>query len=92
MAFDASFFFKHVMRLATAAMTDFLVRGNAPMSNTTDRILSDFGKCSMALAQKLEEEPQIGLIEQVFIENHIHIIQSAYSSWKRRQLGKASGQ
>jgi hypothetical protein len=46
----------------------------------------------MALAQKLEEEPQIGLIEQVFIENHIHIIQSAYSSWKRRQLGKASGQ
>jgi hypothetical protein len=62
------------------------------MSNTTDRILSEFGKCSMALAQRLEEEPHFGLIEQVFIENHIHIIQSAYSSWKRRQLGKASGE
>lgn len=62
------------------------------MSNTTDRILSDFGKSSMALALRLENEPDFGLIEQVFIENHIHIIQSAYSSWKRRQLSKASGQ
>lgn len=62
------------------------------MSNTTDRILSDFGKSAMALALRLENEPDFGLIEQVFIENHIHIIQSAYSSWKRRQLSKASGQ
>jgi hypothetical protein len=79
------------MRLATVCNGENFGQRNAPMSNTTDRILSDFGKCSMALAQRLEEEPHFGLIEQVFIENHLHIIQSAYSSWKRRQLGKASG-
>lgn len=62
------------------------------MSHAADKALSDFGKSAMALVQKLEGDPQFGLIEQVFIENHIHIIQSAYGSWKRRQLSKASGQ
>ena len=80
------------MRLATFAKSDNFGHKESAMSNTTDRILSEFGKCSMALAQRLEGEPHFGLIEQVFIENHIHIIQSAYSSWKRRQLGKASGE
>jgi len=47
----------------------------------------------MALVQRLEgNDSQFGLIEQVFIENHIHIIQSAYSAWKRRNLSKASGE
>jgi hypothetical protein len=62
------------------------------MSYDTDKILSEFGKSAMAMAERLEEDSPFGLIEQVFIENHIHIIQSAYSSWKRRQLGKASGE
>ena len=62
------------------------------MSHGTDRILSDFGKSVMALAERLEENPPFGLIEQVFIENHMHIIQSAYSTWKRRHLRKASGE
>ena len=47
----------------------------------------------MALVESFEgDDSQFGLIEQVFIENHIHIIQSAYSSWKRRHLSKASGE
>ena len=63
------------------------------MSHAADRILSEFGKSAMALVQRLEEnDSQFGLIEQVFIENHIHIIQSAYSTWKRRNLSKASGE
>ncbi|HEX5550907.1 MAG TPA: hypothetical protein VFX36_08740 [Nitrospira sp.] len=63
------------------------------MSHAADRILSEFGKSAMALVERLEgDESQFGLIEQVFIENHIHIIQSAYSSWKRRHLSKASGE
>jgi hypothetical protein len=62
------------------------------MSHAADRILSEFGKSAMALVEKLEGDPQFGLIEQVFIENHIHIIQSAYNSWKRRHLSKASGE
>jgi hypothetical protein len=62
------------------------------MSQATDRVLSDFGKSTMALAERLEGDSQYGLIEQVFIENHIHIIQTVYSSWKRRQLTRASGE
>ena len=62
------------------------------MSHGVDRNLSDFGKYTMALAQRLEEDPHLGVIEQVFIENHIHIIQSAYGSWKRRRHTKASGE
>jgi len=62
------------------------------MSHTADKILSEFRKSTMALVERLEGEPQFGLIEQIFIENHIHIIQSAYSSWKRRHLSKASGE
>jgi len=62
------------------------------MSHETDKVLSDFGKSAMAMAERLDEDSHFGLIEQVFIENHLHIIQSAYNLWKRRHLGKASGQ
>lgn len=55
------------------------------MTEKADGALSEFGKNSMALAEMLEHNMQIGLIEQIFIENHIHIIQSAYGSWKRRR-------
>ena len=48
--------------------------GECTMSYATDRILSDFGKSAMALAERLEEDPRFGLIEQVFIENHMHIL------------------
>ena len=62
------------------------------MAHDTDQILSEFGKSAMALAHRLEEDPHFGLIEQVFIENHVHILQSAYNTWKRRHRMKASGE
>ena len=55
------------------------------MTEKADRTLSEFAKSSMALADMLESDIPIGLIEQIFIENHIHILQSAYSSWQRRR-------
>ena len=55
------------------------------MTENADGTLSEFGKNSLALAEMLERNMQIGLIEQIFIENHIHILQSAYGSWKRRR-------
>ena len=61
-------------------------------SHPADRNLSDFGKSTIALAKWLEKDPALGVIDQVFIENHFHIIQSAYSSWKRRHLSKACGE
>lgn len=58
------------------------------MPERMNRTLSDFGKSAMALAEMLEGDPRFGLIEQVFIENHIHILQSAYNTWKRRDTSK----
>lgn len=58
------------------------------MPEKLNRTLSDFGKSSMALAEMLESDPRFDLIEQVFIENHIHILQSAYNTWKRRNTPK----
>ena len=54
------------------------------MPERPDRILSDFGRTAMALAEMLQRQLDLGLLEQIFIENHIHVLQSAYSSWKRR--------
>ena len=54
------------------------------MPERQDRTLSDFGKSAIALAEMLERDPSLGLIEQVFIENHVHILQAAYNTWKRR--------
>jgi hypothetical protein len=59
-------------------------QGGRTMPERLDRTLSDFGKSTLGLAEMLERDPQLGLIEQVFIENHIHILQSAYNTWKRR--------
>ena len=76
-----------------ASMRDILARAREwNMSHGVDRNLFDCVNSAMALAQRLEEDPHLGLIEQVFIENHIHIIQSTYSSWKRRRHMKASGE
>ena len=54
------------------------------MKEKPDQTLSEFGKCAMSLAELLEHDPQLGLIEQIFIENHIHVLHLAYSTWKRR--------
>jgi hypothetical protein len=62
------------------------------MPENLNRTLSDFGKSSMALAEMLEGDTRFGLIEQVFIENHIHILQSAYNTWKRRNAPKKDQQ
>lgn len=59
------------------------------MPKRPNQTLSDFGKSAMALVERLQEEPRIDVIEQVFIENHLHILQSAYSSWKRRNTKQA---
>jgi len=54
------------------------------MSEKPDKSLSEFGRSIIALAETLETNPDLGLIEQIFIENHMHILQSAYGTWQRR--------
>ncbi len=52
--------------------------------------LSEFGKCTLALAERLEEDPPLDMVEQIFIENHIYVLQMAYGAWKRRESNKRS--
>lgn len=47
--------------------------------------LGKFGKSLVILVKLLEQNPSLGLIEQIFTENHIHILHMAYYSWKLRQ-------
>ena len=54
------------------------------MQETFDRALSDFGKSARVLAERLQADPPLGLLEQVYFENHIHILHSAYTNWQRR--------
>jgi hypothetical protein len=53
------------------------------MSESPDDVLSSFGKCTLGLAALLEDNPKLNHIEQMFIENHMTVIQLAYSAWKR---------
>ena len=52
------------------------------------RILADYARCVLALAEWLEENPQIDMVDQVFIENHLYVGQSAYGAWKHRSAHK----
>ena len=80
-----------------ASMRDILARSReCNMSHGVDRNLSDFGKSTMALAQRLEEDPHLGLIEQVFIENHIHMSSrrtaaASHESQRRMNLSHEAG-
>ena len=56
---------------------------NATSQNT---LLTDFSKSARLLAQWLEEGPKLGTIEQIALENHIHVIHFSYGAWKRQRL------
>jgi hypothetical protein len=55
------------------------------MPENHDPVLAGFGKSVIALAELLEQDPAFGPMEQMLIENHLHILHMAYHSWKRRQ-------
>ena len=52
--------------------------------------LSEFGKCTLALAEWLEKDPALDIGEQLFIENHISILQLVHATWKRHESNKRS--
>lgn len=47
--------------------------------------LSEFGKCTLALAEWLEKHPSLDINEQLFIENHILILKLAHAAWIRHE-------
>lgn len=53
-----------------------------------ETVFTDFGKASLSLAEFLEHDPKLDMVEQIFIENHMHVIGLAFGAWKRRNLSK----
>lgn len=58
--------------------------GQGSMSEIHRAILNNFGKSTRALTNLLEEDASFGTVEQVLIENHIHVIRVAFGTWVRR--------
>ena len=59
----------------------------AEVDETSDNsLLTDFAKCARLLAQWLDQGPRLATIEQIALENHLHVIHLSYGAWKRKQL------
>jgi len=52
--------------------------------------LAEFGKCTIALTELLGEDVPLDFIEQMFLENHIHVIRLAYGAWKGRNSSQGT--
>ena len=50
-----------------------------------EQIFTDLGKLTQDLKTWLEQNPQVDMIDQLYIENHIELIRFTYSAWKSKQ-------
>ena len=55
-------------------------------ATSENSLLTDFAKCTRLLVQWLDERPRLTTIEQIALENYLHVIHLSYGSWKRQQL------
>jgi hypothetical protein len=46
-------------------------------------VLLEYANCSRALADLLKGDPPLTAVDQLLIENHLHVVELAYSAWKR---------
>ena len=47
-------------------------------------ILMAFGQCASKLIEVLYQDQRLNTTEQMFIENHLALIRTAFEGWKRR--------
>lgn len=47
-------------------------------------ILTAFGRCTRGLIELLYHDQRLNMTEQMFIDNHLALIRSAFEAWKRR--------
>ena len=47
--------------------------------SATDRTLKEFGKCCLALCEVPHSDKQVEEMELLFIDNHLQVLQMAYS-------------
>jgi hypothetical protein len=44
----------------------------------------EFGRCTRGLIELLYQDQRLNMTEQIFFEEHLALIQSAFEGWKRR--------
>ena len=55
-----------------------------------DVLLPELGKLTMEVKSWLEKGPELDLTDQMFIENHLHVLYLSYVTWKARFLDKGA--
>jgi hypothetical protein len=50
----------------------------------TDQTVKEFGQCALALCEVLHRDRPLDEMESLFIDNHIQVLEMAYSQWKRK--------
>lgn len=51
-------------------------------------LLPELGKLTKELRSWLQKGPRLDLTDQMFIENHLHVLHLSYATWKARFLDK----
>jgi hypothetical protein len=49
-----------------------------------DAVLTEFSHSTKALTDLLQAQTPLTAVDQLIIENHLHVIFLAYSAWKRQ--------
>lgn len=53
-------------------------------------LLPELGRLTIELKSWLEKGPKLDLTDQMFLENHLHVLHLSYATWKSRYLGKST--
>ena len=49
-----------------------------------NKILTDLRRVTLELKKWMEKNPHIDMMDQIFIENNIQMLQMTYTTWKSR--------
>jgi hypothetical protein len=52
------------------------------------KIMSEFGKLIQDMTKWLDHDSKLDMVDQLFIENHLQVVQMAYAGWKSHQRKK----
>jgi hypothetical protein len=53
------------------------------------KILTDLRRATLEVKKWMEKNPQLDVMDQIFIENDIQMLQMTYASWKSRNTLRA---
>lgn len=53
-----------------------------------NKVLPELSRLTTELKSWLEQDPKLDLTDQMFLENHLHVLHLAYATWKARVSNK----